>query len=74
MGREGELCNEYNLLCPGKSIAQFSRGIESYYERSSSQRMWMFGEKNGVKSPGEGHRLIVKGVGGAQRSQDRSQR
>jgi hypothetical protein len=38
MGREGELYNEYNLLCPGKSIAHFSRGM----------RM----EKNGVKEPG----------------------
>ena len=51
MGREGELYNEYNLLCPGKSIAQFSRGIEGLPQWIRSQWMRMFGEKNGVKVP-----------------------
>ena len=52
MGREGELCDEYNLLCPGKSIAQFSRGIEGLPQWIRSQWMRMFVEKNGVKDPG----------------------
>ena len=42
MGREGELCGEYNLLCPGKSIAQFSRGIEGLPKWIRSQWMRMF--------------------------------
>jgi len=49
MGREGELCNEYNLLCPGKSIAHFSRGIEGLPQWIRSQWMRMFVEKKRCK-------------------------
>ena len=48
MGREGELDKEYNLLCPGKSIAHFSRGIEGLPKRIRSHRMRMLMEKKTV--------------------------
>ena len=66
MGRESELCNEYNLLCPGKSIAQFSRGIEGYQERSSSHRMRMFVEKKRCK----GSRIGSPFIGVEQEEQE----
>ena len=82
MGREGELCNEYILLCPGKSIAHFSRGIEGATKRGVVPKgcgcLW---RKKRCKGSRIGSPFIEVGVGAAevggrstQRSQDHSQR